>query len=417
MRTITRMARTAGASVAAATRAPAPQDGMGRHLMAAVLLAACAWFMIQAATYGLREVLPAQTSLKLAPRSPDALARAAEAFEAEGRTAEAATLARQSIALAPFDARAVRVLGLATTQDEDLADRLVTLAANWSLRDDRAHAWLMMRRAQQGQTAAALAHADLLLRRRTELYDSIFPIFDVFAADPGGPRLVAQRLAFKPNWRPTYFFHLAKLQLSTGVEVARALKATSAPPTPDELAGLYGALILQKRYADLIALHGAMAGNSAPPIRDGGFPLQREPAPLGWWFAQTPGFDGQVIADSGRSENGMFVLRHDAFTPGVAARQVLILPAGQWHLSGRVRWATPMPTQPPTWTLTCLSGGATQPLAQVVPTGDVGSWAGFSASFIVPSDCLAQHIELIAPSGQRRQDVEATFDDFSIQAQ
>jgi hypothetical protein len=413
----TPMARMAVASVATATKASSRQDGMGRHLMAAALSAACVWLMVQAATYGLRDVLPPEAGLKLAPRSPDALNRAAEAFQAEGRDVEAGALARYSIALAPFDSRALRILGLAIAKkDADLADRLLTLAGDWSLRDVKIHTWLMLRRARQGQAASVLAHADLMVRQWPELYGAIFPVFDALTVEPGGAQLVAERLAFKPDWRPTYFVHLAKRQLSTGVALARALKVTAAPPAPDELAGLYSELILQKRYADLVALERTVTDGAAPPLRDGGFPTEGQPPPLGWWFTQAPGFDAQVVSEGGPGQ-GVFVLHHDGFTAGVAARQVLILPQGLWRFSGRVRWAGSMPAHPPIWSFTCLGGGGAPALALVVPTGTAGQWSDFSTNLAVPQDCLAQHIELIAQPGERRQEMGAAFDDFRIVAQ
>jgi hypothetical protein len=406
-------------SVAVAAKSTHRQSSFGRYLLAAAILSGCVWFMMQAASYGLRAVLPPPIGLKLAPHSPEAQIDAAEVLLAAGRKTEAARLARASIIQAPFNARALRILGIASAEEnEGLADRLITLAGSWSLRDDQSHAWLMMRRAQQGQNAAVLAHADLLVRRRPELYDSIFPIFDGFAAEPGGADLVAQRLMLKPDWRSDYFARLAKsAQLSVGLQVARALKTTSAPPTPSELGALYGALLQQKRYVDLEAFHEAMAGKSAPLIRDGDFPLRGDPPPLGWWFAQAPGFDVQVLADNDRTGQSVLVLRHDGFTPGGAASQVLLLPAGQWRFSGRVRWVSRSSSQPPVWRLTCLEGVPIAAPGEVAAIGDPGRWADFSAIFSVPQGCPTQELELIALAGERRQDAEVEFDDIRIQAQ
>ncbi|WP_298745490.1 hypothetical protein, partial [uncultured Brevundimonas sp.] len=91
---------------------------------------------------------PVEAAIRIAPGSPLVLRRAAESELAAGRTDTAAALGREALRRSPFNVPALRVVGLteARAGREEAADDILTLAGNWSLRDDPAHAWLVERR-------------------------------------------------------------------------------------------------------------------------------------------------------------------------------------------------------------------------------------------------------------------------------
>ncbi|MGV8930453.1 MAG: tetratricopeptide repeat protein, partial [Brevundimonas sp.] len=122
----------------------------------------------QIALQPLMQRAPVEAAIRIAPTSPLVLRRAAEAELGADRNDNAAVLGREAFARSPFDVRALRVVGLteARAGREDQADDILTLAGNWSLRDDPTHAWLVERRLRQGDYSSAFAHADTLVRRR-----------------------------------------------------------------------------------------------------------------------------------------------------------------------------------------------------------------------------------------------------------
>ena len=159
---------------------------------------------------------PPELAVRVAPGSPLVLQRAAEAEFVAGekdddarRYDNAASLARDALALAPFNVRALRVVGLteARAGREPIADEILTLAGNWSLRDDPAHAWLVEYRLRRGDYASSFAHADTLARRREDIRPQIFRLFTLAAATDTARALpeVARLLDARPPWRQSYF--------------------------------------------------------------------------------------------------------------------------------------------------------------------------------------------------------------------
>jgi hypothetical protein len=124
--------------------APAVAQSPARAWAPYVLTALAIWLGWQIVTALVVQRAPPESAVRIAPGSAQALSRAAEAELIAERPDQAADLAILSLRAAPFDVRALRVLGLVRARtDEAAADELLTLAGNWSLRDDPSHAWLM----------------------------------------------------------------------------------------------------------------------------------------------------------------------------------------------------------------------------------------------------------------------------------
>ena len=165
-----------------ADREIAPRRGRGvQDVISYGLIAVAVVLAWQIILQPLSQRAPVETAIRLAPGSPLVLRRAAESELAAGRVDNAAALSREALSRSPFDVRALRVFGLteARAGREDEADDILTLAGNWSLRDDPAHAWLVERRLRSGDYVSAFAHADTLVRRRQDLQPDGPSLMDV----------------------------------------------------------------------------------------------------------------------------------------------------------------------------------------------------------------------------------------------
>lgn len=392
-------------------RAEAPSGG--RDLVAGLLIALGLWLAWQAVRPALGGALPVAAALRIDGGSPDVLARAAEASLIAGRREAAANLARLSLRKAPFNARALRVLGLAVAADDpEYADHLIGLAGDWSLRDDPAHVWLMTRRAEQGRYAEALASADLLARRREDLNPQLFAVFDAFAASDAGAAMLAQRLAARPNWRPAYLGVLAAQPdaAASGARLAAALERTRAPMTDQELGAVYAHLLQASDLAGLRDLRQRLARPKAALLTDGDFPARPSgPEPFAWQQAGT----ADVLPAPGGREGTALRLTFDGFTAGVPMAQVTTLPAGAYRLTGTAYWEGPAPAERPAWRVLCQDDGA--PMGQAAPGGAAGAWTRFAVDFAVPAEgCLAQQLRLETPGGERRLDGLVWYDHLEI---
>jgi hypothetical protein len=367
------------------------------------------------------ERAPVEIAVRLAPGSPLALRRAAEAELAAGRNDNAAALSRDALVRSPFDVRALRVLGLteARANREDAADEILTLAGNWSLRDDPAHAWLVERRLRRGDYASSFAHADTLARRREDIQPRIFQLFTAAgAADPQRSLPVVTRLlAARPPWRTAYLAGLN--QTSQGLQVAASLavllQTGRAPFTNDELHQFYSALMYAGGLENIQTIRGRL---NRPPLEsavtNGGFEEADHPGPFQWRLYDEAGIAAEIAADDLSPSNAALRVDYNGYASGTVAEQLTYLPQGAYRFTAAARSETGDPAARLAWTLTCATGGG----AKIsIPTGAAvadNAWANVSGRFEIPSACPAQWLRLETRADDRRAPTAVWFDRIEI---
>ena len=375
----------------------------------------------QIAIQPLIERAPVEIAVRLAPGSPLALRRAAEAELAAGRNDNAAALSRDALVRSPFDVRALRVLGLteARANREDAADEILTLAGNWSLRDDPAHAWLVERRLRRGDYASSFAHADTLARRREDIQPRIFQLFTAAgAADPQRSLPVVTRLlAARPPWRTAYLASLN--QTPQGLQVAASLavllQTGRAPFTNEELQQFYSALLYAGGVESIQTIRGRL---NRPPLEtavtNGGFEEADHPGPFQWRLYDEAGIAAEITADDLSPSNAALRVDYNGYASGTVAEQLTYLPQGAYRFTAAVRSETGDPAARLVWTLTCATGGGGK---ISIPTGAAvadNAWTNISGRFEIPSACLAQWLRLETRADDRRAPTAVWFDRIEI---
>lgn len=365
---------------------------------------------------------PVEAAIRLAPAAPVVLRRAAESELAAGRIDNAAALGRDALARAPFDVRALRVVGLAEAGAgrEDDADDILTLAGNWSLRDDPAHAWLVERRLRRGDYASAFAHADTLVRRRKDIQPQVFRLFTVAGVEDPQRSLpvIASLLADQPPWRSAYLAGLDKSpeEVRLSASLAILLEAGRAPLDRAELQRIYQTLVSKREFEALRTVRARL--NRPPPgvaVTNGGFADRDAPEPFQWTLVQKSGVVAEIVADDLRPANPALRIDYDGYANARIAEQLTSLAPGAYRFSVETRNETGEPAARLVWTLTCGAGGA--PIA-VVPAGQEtpprNVWATLSARFVVPEGCPAQWLRLETRAADRRSPTVAWFDKITI---
>jgi len=359
-------------------------------------------------------------ALRLAPFSPETLRRAAESEFQANRVDNALRLAEASLSRAPFNARAMRVRGLAEARlgDQRRADEMLTLAGNWSLRDDPAHAWLFDHRLRRGNYASAFAHADTLVRRRTDLYPTVFQVFATAAAhDPRAMGALVKLLSDEPPWRAAFldFLYQEEARAPVVMTLAVALRTTSAPFSQSERERLYDSWVRARRFAGLRPLRTYMGPDiNGPPLQNGDFEtaLDQQVLPFGWNFNTGVGMTSSLVEDDNDADNMVYRLDYDGFSPGVFVTQLVLLEPGSYVLTGLVRAGRTGDTHMQ-WRVQCAETDINLP-----DGGDVASpqdWTEFNIAFTVPSEnCSAQWVRLAADPGDVRTSITASFDRIEI---
>lgn len=376
----------------------------------------------QMAIQPLMQRAPVEAAIRLAPGSPLVLRRAAESELAAGRIDNAAALSRDALVRSPFDVRALRVFGLteARAGREDGADDILTLAGNWSLRDDPAHAWLVERRLRRGDYASSFAHADTLVRRREDIQPQVFRLFTVAGSeDPQrSVPVIASLLAAEPPWRGAYLSSLSRTpqELQLAASLAILLEAGRAPLTNDELQRLYSVLLGQGQIEAISNIRGRI--NRPPPgvaVTNGNFADEKAAHPFQWQLFQKAGIVAEVVEDDLRPSNPALRVDYDGYAAGAVAQQLTSLAPGAYRFAAEVRTEVGDPATRLAWTLSCTTGGG--PFASVPaggPRGAPNSWKTLAGQFVVPNNCPAQWLRLETRADDRRTSVVVWFDRVTV---
>ena len=356
------------------------------------------------------------------------LRRAAEAELAAERYENARALADQSLSRAPFNARALRVRGLTAAEagETQQADELLTLAGNWSLRDDPTHAWLVEHRLRQGNYQSSFAHADTLVRRRTDVRPQVFDLFTTAAAaDPRALRAVADLLAANPPWRRTYWTHVKDSSQGDALllSLAIALENSEAPLTPSELSWLYQKWLQERRLGAINLLRKRVG---RPPATDllsnGDFSRSsaEQIAPFVWSLGRGAGLTVEVVEDDrGSGENLALRMEYDGYGSVPIAQQILALDPGTYEFSAKHRVEVDAGRASLWWRLHCIEDQ--KQLLDQRATGERavagGPWTTGRAEFTVPQDgCRIQRLSLRPRPSDRRAPITAWFDHVQVGA-
>ena len=387
------------------------------ELLGYVLLAGGVWLAWEIVKAPIVDRAPPAVALRLSPDSASALTRGAEAELAQKRYGNASDLSDMALARAPFNARALRVRGLAEAErDEDAADRILTLAGNWSLRDDPAHSWLVGHRMRRGEYWSAFAHVDTLARRRVDLHPSIFQLFNSATADSRTLAILVDLLAKNPPWRPAYFAELQKDAKDTPklVTLAVALEGGNGRLTNAELRQLYAALAPRGQYAALDYVRQKLKRPPPSHIVDGEFgdDIDTQLLPFGWTLGGGSGVSASIVDDDLDARNLALRVQYDGFGSTPAAQQLLFLEPGRYSFVIRQRSETPTEADRLGWELRCVESAA-ELLPQTL--GPVSTeWRRFRVEFEVSEGCTAQWLVLNTRPEARRTAIASWVDSVAI---
>jgi hypothetical protein len=332
-----------------------------------------------------------------------------------------ATLALQSD---PLQADAFRLLALSTAADGDAARALslMQIARRRSKRDVRVESWLFERNVSRDAIPAALENADAVLRVWPPLERALLPVLSAIAAEPGTSKPLVDLLATNPPWR-TWFVTAFPRQMEDPQALHHffsTLKASAAPPTIDEFRAYLNRMIELAQYDEAFAerVHQSSASWIAAlgNINNGGFEVPVDGLPFGWSLGHIKGAATEIVSEG----NGNKALRVSFYGGRVAYRhtsQLLLLRAGEYELSGRVRSAL-QNDRGLEWIVSCASDPRDK-LGETERVTGRSPWTEFRTTFKVPTspNCEAQELRLVLPArvpSESQTSGEIWYDDLMI---
>lgn len=390
-----------------------------------VLVVATVWLGWQVIREPVAERLPPAQALRFSPGSSTVLSRAAEVELAAKRLDNADYLARDSLAKAPFNVRALRVAGLVAAEQNqtEAADEILTLAGNWSLRDDPTQAWLMNHRLAAGDYGSAFAHADTLARRRRDLEPDLFRLFSTAATlDPRSLPPLTRLLAADPPWRGRFLNDLLKTDDGLSVSANLAVILADSPSgafTTSEVSALYGSLLRKGRIPAMAEVRRRL-GQPAPDLAlvNGDFAPPSLPVPYEWRLFTGPGMTAEILADDLHPGNTALRIRYDGFGTRTFVEQILQLAPGPYSLSGSYRTEMGKVDRRVSWTVTCAESQKVVLNSRSDSPATAADWQRFETGFNVPSTgCAAQWIRLVPHAADRRENMVVWYDKLAINSQ
>jgi hypothetical protein len=409
---------TQGAPDARAARRPLP------NFVGFVLTIAMVWLSGQFVTQGLSDYLLSsdpELAVYFRGDSADAVAALARKRLSARNRDGAARLAGRALQLAPLNASALATYGIAKDQlgQPQQADQAMSLAGKLGWRDIVTQLWLLRERLLASDYDAAFDHADALMRRQNVAPRALCLALASAARDPRSIQPLARRLADNPPWRLPFFVFLSAYAQPPETDVARALMVRlasgTAPPTNSELAVYLRRLVSDQRFDEasrdwrLLTRGAGQTGY----VYDGAFDRPLGETPFDWTYQDAVGWSAGVTDSPGQGHGQALRVEYDGVSPPQPVRQLLILPAGAYRLSGRSYDDGDADPKVLAWRISCTASDQT--LANVPTPGGAGQWNAFSTELVVPpARCPAQWLALVAEPGDVRTDIAVWYDDIAV---
>jgi tetratricopeptide (TPR) repeat protein len=330
-----------------------------------------------------------------------------ELAKPDGNLDSAREWAQRALRASPLNARAFTLLGLIAERkgDQKNAEALMRIAAARTWQDETTDEWLLNREAHRGDYARALPYADAMLRTSWPFQPELFPVLASFTVDPRAFEALTALLATAPPWRSWFLSELsARLANQTRlVQLYAALNDSENPPTKDELRPYLNRLINDENFELAYRTWRATlppqqrADETYPFNRDFEFPV--DGLPFNWNFEEIAGADSRIVppVENGK-KRALLVEFSGARVRFANVKQLLLLPAGDYSFSGKVKTAELRTSRGLRWQVFCANASANTIAYSELVSGTM-PWTDFTVKFQVPATgCGAQWLQLELPA-------------------
>src|SRR5262249_50150307 len=307
----------------------------------------------------------------------------------------------------PLNSHALALLGLIAERkgDQKTADTLMRISAARTWRDEAINEWLLNRETHRGDYAHALPYADAMLRTEDwQFRPTLFPVLASFTVDPRAFAALSAFLATSPPWRSWFLSELSD-RLANQTRLAQlyaALNNTENPPTKDELRPYLNRLIKDENFA---LAYQTWRATLPPPQRadqtypfNGDFEFAVDGLPFNWILEAVRGADVRVVSSADTGKKRVLLVEYSGARVGFSnVKQLMMLPAGDYSFSGRVKAAELRTSRGLWWYIFCATSADSLATTELV-SGPM-PWTDFMVKFEVPATgCGAQWLQLELPA-------------------
>lgn len=349
-------------------------------------------------------------------RQPGADERRAQARThlQQGRSEEAAAIARDILARAPSHGRAFAILAPALAPDAQHGDRpagdiaptydastvaMYETAARRAPRDVHVRAWLAAHHLQAADFQAAMPHLDALLTVSPSSREQALPLVTGLAVDRGFAEVLAAHLAEHPRWRTTILRAALRADEPAAADNLHAALRSAGVLSEADVGRWINTMLASGRWGTAYAhwVSGLdQAPASLPLLYNGDFSSPIGQPGFGWRLRRTNGVvAGRVEVPGGGHALRMTFLGRNVGRTGL--EQPLLLAPGRYRLELHARTRELRSQRGLEWQLTC-SDNRTR-LAAGATIDRQRDWTPLQLEFEVPAEaCEGQWLRLVNPA-------------------
>ena len=303
----------------------------------------------------------------------------------------------------PLNARAPTILGelALAANDEAAAGKFFRVAAQRSIHERMAVYWMMQKSYESRDYAAAVFHADALLRTLSQASRDLMPLLVQMAETKDASEELKKVLLNNPPWRSRFLSVLSSAAADprTTLDLLLALRNTSTPPTAEDVRNVVRALIVRKQYD--IAYYAWL--EYLPPehlsstgfLFNGSFELTPSGVPFDWLMGDGPGVTVEIADHPERDGQRALLIEfgHGRVEfPGL--EQLTMLAPGNYRFKASQKGEL-IGKRGLVWRITC----AHSPVVigeSAMALGTYSKWRDVEFAFTVPAtDCRAQQVRLL----------------------
>lgn len=327
-------------------------------------------------------------------------------------------LARASLRRSPANAEAARTLALlvALQGNETGAQRLMAYAEKMSRRDMPTQLWLIESSVRNDDIASALRHYDRALATSPRSGEALFPLLIGAAEDPKIRAPLARILAARPPWWRDFAAHLASEGESGPAifDLISVLRLDGHDPLErGTLAAAINRIAAKGSPVLAFRLYAQGLKRQPAPLRNGDFESDNLLPPIDWALTSEGDFSATVSRLDDGGGNALFVGAH-SHGSGEVARQLLMLPAGNYRLGLRIGNAVAdRPDGRPQIRMTCQQGAQQILMDQLLPKAPA-SGIRVTAAVTVPQNCASQMLSIIVNGNSAGGAEDSWIDDVTI---
>jgi hypothetical protein len=331
-----------------------------------------------------------------------------------GRLSQASVLARQAYAREPISSGALRQLGAISSfkGDPEKARALVQQSERLSKRDFTAQLILIEDAVNRGDVTVALRHYDIALRTSKRASAVLFEPLSSATNDDALITPLAQLLAKRPPWANFYLLQAASTSPSPRnmANLIITLQKTGFPVAPLALESLTGRLLQTQDYQSAWAVFSTVDQAAVrDKLRDPGFKNERRIGlPFDWSFDVSGSASAEVVVDA---KGNHMAFNAPVGTGGLVARQMTLLPPGNYKLSTIVAENNVGNDNAPMWRLRCADNSS---VLAVLPLPIINTAARRAQVNFTVKGCEAQWLELILTATDDPQGVVGAIDHVAI---